>query len=228
MPAGTAASRLLPAALTDEYRRRRSSGVTCCYRPQAKTWRPLPLRPARLERCGPTLGTNLTQEPGTGGPAITRSGCRRSISTPAPHDRRRAFWSTGRYYSRRSAVAQDPEHRARSALRLRRRHPRLRRGGSEGRAAGSPTRRCCSARGGVPEGGWAPTVADGGFTTTTAPQRRAAPWYIYEFTPDDAYASPPKSPRRHPVDLLTLSWRHERDRLDRLPCAGRPAELWAG
>ncbi len=38
-------------------------------------------------------------------------------------------------------------------------------------------------------GGWAPTVADGGFTHEfSAPSAGAPPWYVYEFTPDDAYA----------------------------------------
>lgn len=39
------------------------------------------------------------------------------------------------------------------------------------------------------EGGWAPTVADGGFTHEySAPSAGPPPWYVYEFTIEDAYA----------------------------------------
>jgi hypothetical protein len=39
------------------------------------------------------------------------------------------------------------------------------------------------------EGGWAPTVADGGFTHDfSAPSAGPPPWYVYEFAPGDAYA----------------------------------------
>ena len=39
------------------------------------------------------------------------------------------------------------------------------------------------------EGGWAPTVANGGFTHDySAPSAGPPPWYVYEFTPEDAYA----------------------------------------
>ena len=34
------------------------------------------------------------------------------------------------------------------------------------------------------EGGWAPTVSDGGFTHEySAPSAGPPPWYVYEFTP---------------------------------------------
>jgi hypothetical protein len=39
------------------------------------------------------------------------------------------------------------------------------------------------------EGGWAPTVAEGGFTHQFgAPSAGPPPWYVYRFTPRDAYA----------------------------------------
>ena len=39
------------------------------------------------------------------------------------------------------------------------------------------------------DGGWAPTVADGRFTHVfSAPSAGPPPWYVYEFTPQDAYA----------------------------------------
>ena len=38
-------------------------------------------------------------------------------------------------------------------------------------------------------GGWAPTVAEGGLTHEfSAPSAGPPPWYVYAFTPDDAYA----------------------------------------
>jgi hypothetical protein len=45
------------------------------------------------------------------------------------------------------------------------------------------------------EGGWAPTVAEGGFTHEfSAPSAGPPPWYVYEFTADDAYAVATKEP----------------------------------
>jgi hypothetical protein len=45
------------------------------------------------------------------------------------------------------------------------------------------------------EGGWAPTVADGGFTHEfSAPSAGPPPWYVYEFVPRDAYAVATKEP----------------------------------
>jgi pyridoxamine 5'-phosphate oxidase-like protein len=38
------------------------------------------------------------------------------------------------------------------------------------------------------EGGLAPTVADGGFTHDHSAASADPPWYVYEFTPEDAYA----------------------------------------
>jgi hypothetical protein len=45
------------------------------------------------------------------------------------------------------------------------------------------------------EGGWAPTVADGGFVHEySAPSAGPPPWYVYEFTPEAAYAVMAKEP----------------------------------
>lgn len=39
------------------------------------------------------------------------------------------------------------------------------------------------------EGGWAPTVADGGFTHEySAPSAGPPPWYLYEMTLENVYA----------------------------------------
>ena len=45
------------------------------------------------------------------------------------------------------------------------------------------------------EGGWAPTVADGGFTHEySAPSAGPPPWHVYEFMPEGAYAVATKEP----------------------------------
>lgn len=45
------------------------------------------------------------------------------------------------------------------------------------------------------EGGWAPTVAYGGFSHEyNAPSAGPPPWYVYEFTLEDAYAVMAKEP----------------------------------
>src|SRR5205807_6608110 len=77
-----------------------------------------------------TLESNLTQEPGTGGPGHHTFWLSTIDADGRPHMTAvGAFWVDGRYYfCGGCAVAQDPEHRARPALRLRRRRPRLRRG----------------------------------------------------------------------------------------------------
>ena len=66
----------------------------------------------------------------------------------------------------------------------------------EGRAArvtdDAPLRRLAEV---FAEGGWAPTVADCGFTHEySAPSAGPAPWYVYELTPEDAYAVATKKP----------------------------------
>ena len=46
-----------------------------------------------------------------------------------------------------------------------------------------------------PEGGWAPTVAEGGFTHEySAPSAGPPPWHVYEFMPENAYAVATKEP----------------------------------
>jgi len=90
---------------------------------------------------------------------------------------------------RRAPVPQDPQRRARLPLRVRRRRSRLR------RCARGPGRRVTDdaqlqrlARV-FAGGGWAPYVADGGFTHEfSAPSAGPPPWYVYEFTLEEADA----------------------------------------
>ena len=45
------------------------------------------------------------------------------------------------------------------------------------------------------EGGWAPAVADGGFTHEyVAPSAGPPPWYVYELTLEHVYAVATKEP----------------------------------
>jgi hypothetical protein len=45
------------------------------------------------------------------------------------------------------------------------------------------------------EGGWAPTVADGGFTHEfSAPSAGSPPWHVYEITLENVYAVATKEP----------------------------------
>ena len=45
------------------------------------------------------------------------------------------------------------------------------------------------------EGGWAPTVTDGGFTHEySAPSAGPPPWYVYEMTLENVYAVATKEP----------------------------------
>ena len=49
------------------------------------------------------------------------------------------------------------------------------------------------------EGGWSPTVAEGGFTHEySAPSAGSPPWYVYEFVPEEAYAVAPRRPAAPP------------------------------
>ena len=53
--------------------------------------------------------------------------------------------------------------------------------------------------------GWAPTVAEGGFTHQFgAPSAGPPPWYVYQFTPQRRVRGDDhRTRRRHPLDLLT-------------------------
>jgi len=130
------------------------------------------------------LETNLTQEPGTGGPdhhtfwLSTIDGDGRPHMTAVG-----AFWVDGCYYfcgGARSRKIRNLDRDARCAF-----------GVAidgfdvtlEGRAAV------------FGQGGWAPTVADGGFTHEySAPSAGPPPWFVYQFVPEDAYAVATKAP----------------------------------
>ncbi|HEX4218497.1 MAG TPA: pyridoxamine 5'-phosphate oxidase family protein [Acidimicrobiales bacterium] len=143
------------------------------------------------------LEVNLTQAPGSGGPdhhsfwlsTIDADG--RPHLTPVA-----AFLVDGRYY-----FSGGPRSRK---IRNIEREPRCAFGVAihgydvslEGRARRVTDDAVLQGLAGVfAEGGWAPTVADGGFTHEySAPSAGPPPWYVYEFTPEDAYAVATKEP----------------------------------
>ena len=107
-----------------------------------------------------------------------------------------AFWVDGRYYfsgSPRSRKIRNIEHDPRCAFGVAIHGYDV---ALEGRAARVTDEAMLQRLAGVfAEGGWAPTVADGGFTHDfSAPSAGPPPWYVYEFTPEDAYAVATKEP----------------------------------
>jgi Pyridoxamine 5'-phosphate oxidase len=143
------------------------------------------------------LEPNLTQAPGTGGPdhhtfwLSTVDGDGRPHMTAVG-----AFWADGRYYfsggpgSRKiQNVERDPRcafgvaiHGFDVAL--------------EGRAIrvtdDTHLQRLAEL---FAQGGWAPAVAAGGFIHEySAPSAGPPPWFVYEFTPEHAYAVATQAP----------------------------------
>jgi Pyridoxamine 5'-phosphate oxidase len=151
-----------------------------------------------------TLETNLTQEPGTGGPGHHTFWLSTLDADGGPHMTAvGAFWVDGRCYfsgGPRSRKIRNIERDSRCAFGVAIRGYDV---ALEGRAArvtdDAQLQRLAQV---FAEGGWAPTVADGGFTHEfIAPSAGPPPWYVYEFTPEDAYADDQGARRRHSLDL---------------------------
>jgi len=144
-----------------------------------------------------TLETNLDQEPGTGGPDHHTFWLSTIDADGRPHMTAvGVFWLDGHYYfsgGPRSRKIRNIERDSRCAfgvavhgydVALEGRATRVRDDGRLQRIAQL-----------FAEGGWAPTVADGGFTHEfSAPSAGPPPWYVYEFTAKDAYAVMTKEP----------------------------------
>ena len=107
-----------------------------------------------------------------------------------------AFWHSGRYYfcgSPRSRKIRNIEHDPRCAIGVAIHGYDLALEGRAARVTGDALLQRLAAV--FAEGGWAPTVADGGFTHEySAPSAGAPPWYVYEFMPEDAFAVATKEP----------------------------------
>ena len=208
--------RALPGALTDEYRRRRSSGVTWLLpNPRRRTWPTSTTSPRSTgAMCARTLATNLTQERGTGGPGHHTFWLSTIDINGRPHMTAvGAFWVDGRYYfsgGPRSRKIRNIEHDPRCAFGVAIHGYDV---ALEGRAAGSPTRRCCSASRGcsLRAAGRRPSPTAASPTTTAPPAPARRRGTSTSSRPTMPMRSPPRARRRHPVDLLTLSWRHEGD-----------------
>jgi nitroimidazol reductase NimA-like FMN-containing flavoprotein (pyridoxamine 5'-phosphate oxidase superfamily) len=143
------------------------------------------------------LETNLTQEPGTGGPGHHTFWLSTIDADGRPHMTAvGAFWVDGRYY-----FCGGPRSRK---IRNIERDPRCAFGVAihgydvaiEGRAVRVSDDAVLQHLAELfAEGGWAPTVAGGGFTHEySAPSAGPPPWYVYEFSPEDAYAVATKEP----------------------------------
>lgn len=143
------------------------------------------------------IEAGLTQAPGTGGPDHHTFWLSTTDADGRPHlTAIGAFWLDGRF-----VFSGGPRTRK---IRNVERDPRCALGVAvtgydvsiEGRAArvtdDARLQRCAEV---FAENGWAPTVAEGGFTHEySAPSAGPPPWYVYEFTPEAAYAVATKEP----------------------------------
>lgn len=137
------------------------------------------------------LEGQLTQEPGTGGPGHHTFWLSTTDADGRPHlTGVGAFWVDGRYY-----FCGGPRSRK---IRNLERDPRCAFGVAihgydvalEGRAVRvTDDERLKSLAAVFATGGWAPEVADGGFTHEySAPSAGPPPWFVYEFSPETVYA----------------------------------------
>lgn len=138
-----------------------------------------------------TLEGNLTQGPGTGGPDHHTFWLSTVDADGRPHMTGvGAFWVDGRYYftgSKQSRKIRNIERDPRCALGVAIRGYDV---ALEGRASRVTEDALLQRLAQVfAQGGWAPTVADGGFVHDySAPSAGPPPWYVYEFVPEDVYA----------------------------------------
>jgi Pyridoxamine 5'-phosphate oxidase len=143
------------------------------------------------------LEGNLTQEPGTGRPDHDTFWLSTIDADGRPHMTAvGAFWVDGRYYfcgAQRSRKIRNIERDPRCAFGVAVHGYDV---ALEGQAARvTDTAQLLGLAEVFAEGGWAPTVADGGFTHEySAPSAGPPPWYVYEFVPQDAYAVATKEP----------------------------------
>jgi hypothetical protein len=137
------------------------------------------------------LAANLTQAPGTGGPGRHTFWLSTRDADGRPHlTAIGAYWIDGKYYfsgGPRSRKIRNIEGDSRCAIGVAVHGYDV---ALEGRAVrvieDARLRRVAQV---FADDGWAPTVADGGFTHEfSAPSAGPPPWYVYEFTPENAYA----------------------------------------
>jgi Pyridoxamine 5'-phosphate oxidase len=144
-----------------------------------------------------SLEGHLTQAPGSGGPDRHTFWLSTTDADGRPHMTAvGAYWVDGRCYftgGPRSRKIRNIERDPRCAFGVATR-------GYDVALEGRATRVTDEARlqqlaGLFASGGWAPTVADGGFTHDySAPSAGPPPWYLYAFTPEAAYAVATREP----------------------------------
>lgn len=143
------------------------------------------------------LETNLTQEPGTGGPDHHTFWLSTTDADGRPHMTGvGAFWFDGHYYfcgSPQSRKIRNIERDPRCALGVAVHGFDVAVEGRATRVTDDASLQRLAAL--FAEGGWAPTVVDGGFTHEySAPSAGPPPWYVYELTIEDVYAVATKEP----------------------------------
>jgi len=143
------------------------------------------------------LEANLSQEPGTGGPDHHSFWLATTDADGRPHMTAvGAFWHDGKYYfsaGPKSRKARNVERNPKCALGVAVHGYDVALEGQARRVTDDAMLQTLAAV--FAEGGWAPTVADGGFTHEySAPSAGPPPWYVYEITLDDVYAVATKEP----------------------------------
>lgn len=155
------------------------------------------LAPLDWEQVRRALEGKITQGPGTGGPDHHTFWLSTIDADGRPHTTAvGAFWVDGHYY-----FCGSPQSRK---IRNVERDPRCSFGVAvegydvalEGRATRVIDEQKLQQLAAVfAEGGWVPTVADGGFVHDySAPSAGPPPWFVYEFTPEYAYAVATREP----------------------------------
>ena len=143
------------------------------------------------------LQANLTQEPGTGGPDHHTFWLATTDADARPHMTAvGAFWVDGKYYftaSPKSRKARNVERNPQCALGVAVHGYDVALEGDAHRVTDDAMLQKLA--GVFAEGGWAPTVADGGFTHEySAPSAGPPPWYVYEMTLENVYAVATQEP----------------------------------
>jgi hypothetical protein len=149
------------------------------------------LAPLDWDDVGATLAANLSQAPGTGGPDHHTFWLSTADADGRPHMTAvGAFWVDGSFYfcgGPRSRKIRNIERDSRCAFGVAIHGYDVALEGRAARVTGEA--RLQQLAGVFARGGWAPTVAESAFIHEfSAPSAGPPPWYVYEFTPQDAYA----------------------------------------
>ncbi len=155
------------------------------------------LAPLRWDDVHAVMEADLPQAPGSGGPDHHTYWLSTADADGRPHVTAvGAFWTGGGYSftgSPRSRKIRNVERDPRCALAVAAPGYDLVVEGRAARVTDPEVLRRTAAI--FARGGWAPTVADGGFTHEYgAPSAGPPPWYVYELTPEAVYATMTREP----------------------------------